>query len=76
MIAMGLRRTATVLRLFATPGDFLTSGEDRLPAIFTLHPLQDLVRVLVDQEFCALDTNAAQDFEQYFKEVVLVHGPR
>jgi len=72
VIPMGLACTAAILRLLATPGHFLASRQYCLPPILSLGPPKTLGRLLVDEEFAALDAAASQDLQDHLVELDIV----
>jgi hypothetical protein len=69
---MGLACTAAILRLLAAPGHFLAGRQYRLPPILSLGPPKTLGRLLIDEEFAALDAAAPQDLQDHLVELDIV----
>lgn len=68
-IAVGLARTATVLRLLATAADIGRLGQDRLPARLATTALNITVQILVDEQLRAAHTDTLQNIQDLGEEL-------
>ena len=73
-IAVGLARTATILRVLTATGYVLARIEHRLPAVLPLEATNGLCSVLANKNLRALNTNTAEYLEQILECVNVIDG--